>query len=65
MDRNERAELYGRTLEQLQHTWGKNLHLTESLHDNIGIRSTQIGSLLLMLIDLGLITEEALDSIGQ
>ena len=62
MEQNERAELFGRAVERLQMVWEKNLNDLDWMHDRrLGIRSTQIGALLLMLIGLGVITHEGLD----
>ena len=66
MEQNERAKLFGRVDEHLQMIWEKNIGDLGWMHSKrVGIRSTQIGALLLMLIDMGLITEEALDNMRR
>ena len=62
----KRAELLGRAVERLQITWEKNTHIVALPNrQREGIRSTQVISLLLMLIDMGVITPEILDELGD
>ena len=52
----KQKEIYLRTMEELFYTWNENLEELQKLHNRrIGIRSSQVGALVILLIKKGIL----------
>ena len=52
----KQKEIYLRTMEELFYTWNENLEELQKLHNRrIGIRSSQVGALVMLLIEKGIL----------